>query len=501
MSTNFIPVKVEKTKIIDLNKGYLPPQAINLEEAVLGAMIVDSNGLNEAVEILFSDVFYKEAHKHIFDAITSLFNRNEPVDLLTVSQELRKASKLELAGGDFYLIDLTQKTASSAHIDFHSRILIQKYVQRKCISTSSELIELSYREDSDIFELLEKVYRDYGSVSDLITVGKIENFKESVYGFLNTTEVKNKGIPSSLSNLNKKLNGYQDSDLIIVAARPGMGKTAFILNEVLECALNNIPVAFFSLEMSTRQIIGRFLSIISGIEITKINNFTLSHKERLYLKECADLLSSLPITIDDTGGLSPVELKIKCNKLKREKGIRMIVVDYLQLMKVKNKKVITRENEISEISQSLKNLAKSLNVPVIALSQLSRTVEQRGASKRPMLSDLRDSGSIEQDADIVIFIYRPEYYKIEQWDDQYRTSTENQVELEIAKYRNGGTAYCRVGCELKYMRFMILEHADKDLTSKYFRNKNTLDFGELIRETEDENTNNEEEIDPADIPF
>lgn len=499
MSENFKPVKVEKTTIVNLGKGKLPPQAIELEEAVIGAMLVDNNGLNEAMEILFSDVFYKDSHKHIFEAVASLYNKNEPVDILTVSQELRKMSRLELCGGDYYLIQLTQKISSGAHIDYHSRILIQKYVQRKCISTSSELIEKSYSEDSDIFELLEKVYKDYGDVSDLITVGKIENFQESVKNFLNTSQVKNKGIPSSLSNLDRKLNGYQDSDLIIVAARPGMGKTAFILNEVLECALNGIPVAFFSLEMSTRQIIGRFLSIISGIEITKINNFTLSHKERLYLKECSDLLSSLPIIIDDTGGLSPVELKIKCNKLKRENGIRMIVVDYLQLMKVKNRKITSRENEISEISQSLKNLAKSLNVPVIALSQLSRSVEQRGSSKRPMLSDLRDSGSIEQDADIVIFIYRPEYYKIEQWDDEYRTSTINQVELEIAKFRNGSTAYCRVGCELRFMRFMILEHLEKDITFKYFRGKDNADYGTL--NIDFENKDESEDDEKTDIPF
>jgi|SRR6478735_495489 len=469
--TNYTPIKIEKTRIINLDKGKLPPQAVDLEEAVLGAMMIDKTGLHEAMELLSCDVFYKDSNKSIFEAISELYNKNQPIDLLTISNELKRAGKLDLAGGDFYLIQLTQKIASSAHIDYHSRILLQKYVQRRCIATSSELIESSYSEDVDVFELLEKVYKDYGEVSDLITVGKVESFKDNVHAFLNNSGSGKTGIPSSLTKLNKKLNGYQNSDLIILAARPGMGKTAFVLNEVLECGLNGIPVAFFSLEMSTKQIIGRLLSIVSGVDITKINNFNLSHEEVLYLKQCSDLLASLPIFIDDKGGISPIELKIKANKLKREHGIKMIVVDYLQLMRVKNKKMNNKENEVSEISSSLKNLAKDLDVPVIALSQLSRNVEQRGSSKRPLLSDLRDSGSIEQDADIVLFIYRPEYYKIEQWDDDEQSPTENTAEIDVAKYRNGETGYCRTGCELKYMRFMDVDHLGQDLTGRYFRNE------------------------------
>jgi len=468
---NYKPIKIDKTRIIDLNKGKLPPQAVDLEEAVLGAMMIDKTGLHEAMELLSSDVFYKDSNKSIFEAISELYNKNQPIDLVTISNELKRVGKLELSGGDFYRIQLTQKIASSAHIDYHSRILLQKYVQRRCIETSSELIESSYSEDVDVFELLEKVYKDYGEVSDLITVGKVESFKDNVNSFLNNSGSNKSGIPSSLTKLNKTLNGYQNSDLIILAARPGMGKTAFVLNEVLECGLNGIPVAFFSLEMSTKQIIGRLLSIISGVDITKINNFNLSHEEVLYLKQCSDLLASLPIFIDDKGGISPIELKIKANKLKREHGIKMIVVDYLQLMRVKNKKMNNKENEVSEISSSLKNLAKDLDVPVIALSQLSRNVEQRGASKRPLLSDLRDSGSIEQDADIVLFIYRPEYYKIEQWDDDEQSPTENTAEIDVAKYRNGETGYCRTGCELRYMRFMDVDHLGQDLTGRYFRNE------------------------------
>lgn len=463
------PVKVDKTTLINIEKGMLPPQAIELEVAILGAMLVSSKGLYEAMEMIFAEAFYKDAHKNIFEAMWTLFNKNQPVDLLTVSAELKRTSKLELSGGDFYLIEITQKISSSAHIGYHCRIVLQKYIQRRSIRVSSELIQKSYDEDVDSLELLESVYKEYGEISDLISVGRVQNFKTNVLEYLNTSKSTKKGVPSSLTKLNLKFNGYQNSDLIILAARPGMGKTAVVLNEILEAGLNNIPTALFSLEMSTTQIIGRFLSIISGIDITKINNHNLTSSETLYLNQCSKLLSEMPIFIDDTGGISPIELKIKMSKLKRENGIRMAFVDYLQLMKVKNKKVNNRENEISEISQSLKNIAKELNIPVMALSQLSRSVEQRGSSKRPLLSDLRDSGSIEQDADIVMFVYRPEYYKIDRWDDEEQSPTTNQAEIDVAKYRHGETGVCRIGCELRYMRFMDIENIGQDMTGKYFK--------------------------------
>jgi replicative DNA helicase len=500
-------IKVDKVSIIDLEKGKLPPQSLEIEQAILGAMMIDQKGVDDAIDLLIPDVFYKDAHRHIFEAISNLYNKNISIDLLTVSSELKKSEKLNLAGGDFYLIELTQKISSSAHIDYHARIVLQKYIQRKCIKVSSEIIEESYSEDVDVFELLEIAYKEFGQVTDLVTVGKTTNFKNSVREYLNVSKKNGQGIPSSLTKLNAKLNGYQNSDLIILAARPGMGKTALILNEILECGLNKIPIAFFSLEMSEKQIIGRLLSIISGIEITKINNYNFSHSERLYLKKCSDLLEDLPIIIDDTGGLSPIELKIKCNKLKREKGIKMIVIDYLQLMKIKNKKVGNREQEISEISQSLKNIAKDLDIPVIALSQLSRSVEQRGSSKRPLLSDLRDSGSIEQDADIVMFIYRPEYYKIDEWDDDEQSSTVNQAEIDIAKYRHGETGYCRIGCNLQYMRFMDIENLSEDLTARYFRDgkdsfkKDLYEIPKILPENAFYSEPNLNAYDDSDVPF
>ncbi len=449
------------------------PNAIELEESVIGAMMIDRIGTDTAFEILKSEIFYKDSHKIIFEAISELYQKNFAIDILTVSNQLKKTNKLELAGGDCYLIQLTQKISSSAHIEFHSRIILQKFINRKTIEVSNNLIEKSYDDSTDSLELLEDAYRDLGSITDLCDVGKTSNFKQNVLEFLSKSNNLIQGIPSALSKLNKKLSGYRNSDLIIIAGRPGSGKTAFILNEIIECGLNNIPVCFFSLEMSERQIISRMLSIISGIDNTRIKNNNLTHDEIVYLSECQNILSAMPIYIDDTASLSPIEIKIKANKLKRENGIKIVFVDYLQLEKVKGKHSGNREQEISEISGSLKSLAKDLDIPVIALSQLSRAVETRGGSKRPMLSDLRDSGSIEQDADIVMFIYRPEYYKIESWDDQEQTPTKDEAEIDIAKFRDGTTGVTRVGCELKFMRFIDIENKRVDIQHKYFKSENS----------------------------
>ena len=456
-----------------MEKGKLPPSAIELEKSIIGAMMIDRAGVDIAFEILKAEVFFKDAHKIIFEAILELYEKNTAIDILTVSNQLKKINKLDVVGGDFYLIDLCQCINSSAHIEFHARIVLQKFINRKTIQISSELIEKAYDDDVDSLELLEDAYRELGTVTDLCDVGKTSNFKQNVLDFFNKSKNSIQGIPSAISRLNKKLSGYRNSDLIIIAGRPGSGKTAFILNEIVECGLNNIPVCFFSLEMSERQIISRMLSIVSGIDNTQIKNNNLSHDEIIYLKSCADLLSKMPIYIDDTAGLSPIEIKIKANKLKREKGIKIVFVDYLQLEKVKGKANLNAVQETTIISGSLKSLAKDLDIPVIALSQLSRAVETRGGSKRPMLSDLRDSGSIEQDADIVMFIYRPEYYNIETWDDQEQSPTKDEAEIDIAKFRDGTTGVTRVGCELKYMRFIDIENKGYNIQHKYFKTENS----------------------------
>lgn len=458
-----------KSNIIDLQKGKLPPQAIDVEEAIIGGLMIDTKSIEVVIETLKPEVFYKEENKVVYEAIFTLYTEKKAIDLLTVSNQLKKSGKLDLAGGDFRLIQLTQKISSTAHIEYHSKIILEKYTQRECIKIGSEIISESYEEDVDIFELIEVSYKKLGDVTSFLEVGQNRDFSLDVQHFMDEAGNRLSGVPSSLTKLNKKVNGWQDSELIILAARPGMGKTAFVLNEVLECGINGIPVALFSLEMSLRQIISRLLSIMSGIDNTRIRKFDLTHSEKVYLNECAKVLAKMPIIIDDTSGISPLELKLKCNRLKKDKGIKMIFVDYLQLMNIKHKKMENKTAETTEISKSLKGIAKDLDVPVMALSQLSRAVESRGASKRPMLSDLRDSGSIEQDADMVIFIYRPEYYKIDEWDDDERSPTYNTAEIDIAKFREGEIGATRVGCDLRYMRFMDIENIGQNIQDKYLK--------------------------------
>ncbi len=437
--------KVDKSTLISLEKGKIPPQALDLEEVVLGAMMIDKKGVDEVIDILSPDAFYKEAHQYIFEAIFKLFENSEPIDLLTVSSQLKKERRLEMVGGDFYLISLTQKVSSSAHIEFHARIILQKFIQRSLIKISSEIIEDSYDETKDVFDLLDKAESKLYEV----TQGNIKKSSETAQELViqakkKIEEISNKeglsGIPSGFDKLDKLTSGWQESDLIIVAARPGMGKTALTLTMARNIAVNqNIPVAFFSLEMASVQLITRLISSETGLSSEKLRTGRLEKHEWEQLNVKVKSLEKAPLFIDDTPSLSIFDLRAKARRLASQHGIKLIVIDYLQLMTAGGgQKGGNREQEISMISRNLKALAKELSVPVIALSQLSRAVETRGGSKRPLLSDLRESGAIEQDADIVSFIYRPEYYKIDEWDDEERTPTEGQAEFIIAKHRNGG---------------------------------------------------------------
>ncbi|MDP5081456.1 MAG: replicative DNA helicase [Winogradskyella sp.] len=443
--------KVDKSTIISLEKGKIPPQAIDLEEVVLGAMMIDKKGVDEVIDILSPDAFYKDAHRHIFEAIFKLFENSEPVDLLTVSSQLKKDEKLDLVGGDFYLISLTQRVSSSAHIEFHARIILQKYIQRSLIKISNEIIEDAYDETKDVFDLLDnaeaKLYE--------VTQGNVKKSTESAQSLViqakkKIEEISNKegmsGIPSGFDKLDKLTSGWQPSDLVIVAARPGMGKTAFTLTMARNVAVNsNIPVAFFSLEMSSVQLITRLISSETGLSSEKLRTGKLEKHEWEQLNVKVKTLEKAPLFIDDTPSLSIFDLRAKARRLASQYGIKMIMIDYLQLMTAGgSQKGGNREQEISTISRNLKALAKELSIPVIALSQLSRAVETRGGSKRPLLSDLRESGAIEQDADIVSFIYRPEYYKIDEWDDEERSPTEGQGEFIVAKHRNGGLENIRL---------------------------------------------------------
>ena len=431
--------------VINLKQGKLPPQAIELEEAVLGAMLIDKKGVDEVIDLLEPEAFYKSSHKNIFESIFRLFQNSQPIDLLTVSDDLRKNGKLESIGGDYYLVNLTQKVASSAHIEFHARIILQKYIQRSLIRISNEIIESSYKESVDVFDLLDE------AESKLYDVAQ-GNIKKSSYTAQNLVmlakkkieEIANKdglsGVASGFEKLDLLTSGWQPSDLIIIAARPGMGKTALTLSMARNMAVTEqTPVAFFSLEMSSVQLITRLISSETGLSSEKLRTGKLADHEWKQLNVKVGDLEKAPLFIDDTPALSIFDLRAKARRLASQHDIKLIIVDYLQLMTAgASSKAGNREQEISSISRNLKSLAKELNIPVIALSQLSRAVETRGGTKRPQLSDLRESGAIEQDADIVSFIYRPEYYGIEEWDDEEHSSSIGQAELILAKHRNGG---------------------------------------------------------------
>jgi len=444
-------LKYGQGNVIHLEKGKIPPQAVDLEEVVLGAMMIDNKGVDEIIDILHADVFYKTAHKFIYEAIYKLFENTEAIDLLTVSNQLRKDGVLDKVGGEYYLIQLTQKVSSSAHIEFHARIILQKYIQRSLIKISNEIIEESYDESTDVFDLLDtaesKLYE--------VTQGNIKRSSETAHSLViqaknRIQEISNKeglsGVPSGFDKLDKLTSGWQPSDLIIIAARPGMGKTALTLSMARNIAVgHNIPVAFFSLGMSAVQLITRLISSETGLSSEKLRTGNLETHEWEQLNVKVKDLEKAPLFIDDTPSLSIFDLRAKARRLSSQHGIKMVVVDYLQLMTAGSSvKGGNREQEISTISRNLKALAKELNIPVIALSQLSRAVETRGGSKRPLLSDLRESGAIEQDADIVSFIYRPEYYKIDEWDDEERSPTAGQGEFIVAKHRNGGLESIRL---------------------------------------------------------
>ncbi len=510
-------VTYKKTNVVSLEKGKVPPQAVDLEEVVLGAMMIDKKGVDEIIDILHPEAFYKNAHKLIYGAIKKLFDTSEAIDLLTVSNQLKKEGVFDKCGGDYYLIQLTQKVSSSAHIEFHARIILQKYIQRSLIKISNEIIEEAFDEGADVFDLLDsaeaKLYE--------VTQGNIKRSTETAQSLViqakkKIQEISNKeglsGVPSGFDKLDELTSGWQPSDLIIVAARPGMGKTALTLSMARNIAVDQgIPVAFFSLEMSSVQLITRLISSETGLSSEKLRTGKLEQHEWEQLNVKVKDLEKAPLFIDDTPSLSIFDLRAKARRLASQHGIRMIVIDYLQLMTAggSQKGGGNREQEISTISRNLKALAKELNVPVIALSQLSRAVETRGGSKRPLLSDLRESGAIEQDADIVSFIYRPEYYKIEEWDDEERTPTQGQGEFIVAKHRNGGLENIRLKFIGELGKFDNLEDFNfpSEIPSSMNSGEGDNDFGNfnLPNPSADEafgsSMNSNFDDDDNDVPF
>ena len=470
--------KVNKSRIISLEKGKIPPQAVELEEAVLGAMMIDKKGIDDVIDILSPDAFYDSKHHEIYAAIFELFQNSEPIDLLTVSNLLKKNGKLEFVGGDFFLIRLTQKVASSAHIEFHARIILQKYIQRRLISISSEIIENAYDESTDVFDLLDDAE---GKLFE-VTQGNLKKSSEDAGSLVKQAlkkiqEIGNQegmsGLATGFTKLDALTSGWQPSDLVIIAARPGMGKTAFVISMAKNMAIDfNHGVAVFSLEMSSVQLITRMISSETGLTSEKLRKGNLEPHEWEQLNVKVKKLSDAPIFIDDTPSLSIFDLRAKARRLVSQHGVKIIVIDYLQLMTAGGKAGGNREQEISMISRNLKALAKELSVPVIALSQLSRAVETRGGSKRPLLSDLRESGAIEQDADIVSFIFRPEYYGMTEWDDDEHTPCEGQGEFIVAKHRNGGLDNIRLKFTGHLAKFSDLEEG----FSSEFQSSMNADF-------------------------
>ncbi|MAB85218.1 MAG: replicative DNA helicase [Cryomorphaceae bacterium] len=470
--------KPQNSNILPLSGiGRVPPQAIELEEAILGALLIDRDALSKVIDILSVESFYVDGHQKIFEAITQLFGDSDPIDILTVSQRLKKEGELNNIGGEAKLIGLSTKVSSSAHIEFHSRIVVQKHIQRELIRISHNMIEQAYDETNDVLELLDTAEQSLFNISQGNLKKNYEGSFELVKQALQKIEDISKkeglsGVPSGFKGVDRVTAGWQKSDLIIIASRPGMGKTALSLSMARNMAIDHkIPIGVFSLEMSSVQLITRLISSETGIGAEKLRKGNLEPIEWQQLSSKVKKLEDAPIFIDDTPGLSIFDLRAKCRRLVAQHKVQIIVIDYHQLMTAGvTKSNGNREQEISTISRSLKSIAKELEIPVVALSQLSRAVETRGGSKRPLLSDLRESGAIEQDADIVSFIYRPEYYQIHEWDDD-GSPCDGQAELIVAKHRNGSLEKVRLRFEGSMAKFSDLENIGQNIDEAVYESK------------------------------
>ncbi len=444
--------------------GKIPPQAKDLEEAVLGAIMLEKNAFDVIIEILKPECFYVEANQRVFRAMQGLQQKNSPIDLLTVVEELKFREELDLIGGPFYVTKLTNSVVSSANIETHARIVLQKFIQRELIRISGEIIGDAYEDSTDVFDLLDEaetklfeitnnhLRKDYASI-DTVLVKTIQRIED-----LRTRQDEITGVPTGFHLLDHITYGWQPSDLIVLAARPSVGKTAFALNLARNAALHPTKptvVGFFSLEMSAGQLVQRILSAESEIWLEKIARGRLEeHEMKQLYKKGIERLASAPIHIDDSAALNIFELRAKCRRLKNKHNVGLIIIDYLQLMSgAGENRNSNREQEISRISRDLKGLAKELNIPIIALSQLSREVEKRKeGNKMPQLSDLRESGAIEQDADMVMFLYRPEYYDIT--SNELGESNKGETHVRIAKHRNGQLDTIKLKALLHIQKFV-----------------------------------------------
>jgi replicative DNA helicase len=473
--------------------GKVPPQAVEIEEAVLGALMLERDALSNVIEILKPESFYKEAHQEIYSSILELFKGSEPVDILTVTNHLRKKGKLDAVGGPYYITNLTSRVNSSANTEYHSRIITELSIKRELIRISTETQQDAYDESTDVFNLLDKTEQSLFDISETNIRKNYDSMRSLMGDAIREIEKKKNlkttvtGVPSGFIGIDRITSGWQKSDLVIIAARPGMGKTAFALSAIRNAAVDfEKAVAIFTLEMSSIQLVNRLISAEAELESDKIRKGLLEEYEWEQLVYKTSKLTEARIFIDDTPALTILELRAKSRRLVSQHHVELIVVDYLQLMAGETSRfggAGNREQEIASISRALKNLAKELNVPVIALSQLSRAVETRGGDKRPQLSDLRESGSIEQDADLVLFLYRPEYYGFSESDSGQ--NVRGMCELIIAKHRNGSVGSVNLKFITHFTKFAELTDDTGGAGSINQPNPNYLTLQSKINHTSD----------------
>lgn len=482
--------------------GKVTPQAVAVEEVVLGAVMIDINAMSAVLDMLSPDVFYVQAHAKIFAAMMRIFNKTQPIDLLTVHEELKKSGEIDEIGGPAYLAELTSKVGNSANVEHHARIIVQKYIQRELIHVSNQIIQDSYEDTKDVFDILDEAEQNLYRITD----NNLNSGPQSFTAMANQVRLRMEemaskaegltGVPTGFRELDKMTSGWQPSDLIIIAARPSVGKTALVLSMAVNAARRDFPVAIFSLEMSTLQMAQRIVAMEAEISSSSLRDGKLSDDELKRFHHTLQTRSDLKIFVDDTPAINTFELRAKCRRLKTQHNIQLIIIDYLQLMSSgsDSKNGGNRTQEVSVISRALKSLAKELNVPVIALSQLSRAVEAR-TDKRPQLSDLRESGSIEQDADIVGFIYRPDYHNL--GEEPGFNIAEPEAELMIQKHRNGALGNIKMKFIKEFAKYQ--DPADVD----YFGNMSggsafppVQDSGIIRKESR---ANNDDDF--IDIPF
>ncbi len=437
-------------------EGRVPPQAVDVEMAVLGAMLLDKGAIAKAIEILDDSSFYKPAHQRIFAAMVGLFEKSEPVDLITLVEELRRRGELDTVGGEYYLTELTTRVTTASNVEYHAHIVLEKALMRQLISSSSEVVGRAYSETEDALDLLDEAEQKIFQISEQRMKKSFISMNTAVHQTMEMLEsIHGKhsgvtGVPSGFTEVDNYTGGFQNSDLIIVAGRPSQGKTALVLSLARNASIfHEVPVAFFSLEMSIQQLVLRLICAEARVDAHSVRTGRLPEDEWRKLSTSIGKLYKAKIFIDDTPALTALEIRAKARRLKAEHNVGLVIVDYLQLMQGP-KNAQSREQEISTISRSLKALAKELNIPVIALSQLNRAVEMRG-DKRPVLADLRESGAIEQDADVVLFVHRPEMFGINV--DENNEPTEGMAEIIIGKQRNGPTGSARLTFIKQYARF------------------------------------------------